>query len=223
MGKTGARPQAKVSAEWSPDLAYAVGLLVTDGNLSSDGRHMDFTSKDKQLVETFRSCLGIDNKIGRKTSSYTGKNNYLRVQFGDVLFYRWLEGVGLKPNKSKTLGALKVPDAYFFDFLRGCFDGDGSIYAYLDPRWHSSYMFYLTFVSASDPFLEWLGTTISRLTSIKGRLGESGKGVSSLRFAKKGTRILFDRMFYSHGLPCLGRKFTKAHEIFRINEVHDNA
>ena len=216
------KPQAKVSTEWSPGLAYAVGLLVTDGNLSKDGRHMDFTSKDKELIETFRSCLGIDNKIGRKTSGYTGKNNYLRVQFGDVLFYRWLEGVGLKPNKSKILGALKVPDAYFFDFLRGCFDGDGSIYAYWDPRWRSSYMFYLTFVSASDPFLEWLEATISRLTGIKGRSNKSGKGVSYLRFAKKGAQILFNRMFYLRGLPCLSRKFTKAQEIFRINKVHDN-
>ena len=39
---------------WSPDLAYAVGLLATDGNLSSDRRHMSFISKDRDLVETLR-------------------------------------------------------------------------------------------------------------------------------------------------------------------------
>lgn len=24
---------------WSPEMAYAIGLLTTDGNLSKDGRH----------------------------------------------------------------------------------------------------------------------------------------------------------------------------------------
>jgi len=33
--------------KWTPDLAYAVGLLVTDGNLSGDGRHITLRSKEK--------------------------------------------------------------------------------------------------------------------------------------------------------------------------------
>src|SRR5688572_26861634 len=36
-----------------PDVSYAVGLAATDGNLSGDGRHMSFVSKDRDLVETF--------------------------------------------------------------------------------------------------------------------------------------------------------------------------
>ena len=37
---------------WTPQLAYAVGLLVTDGNLSPDGRHICMRSSDKNLLET---------------------------------------------------------------------------------------------------------------------------------------------------------------------------
>lgn len=40
------KPQGK-PITWSPEIAYAVGLLTTDGSLSIDGRHIDFTSKDK--------------------------------------------------------------------------------------------------------------------------------------------------------------------------------
>ena len=38
--------------KWTSELAYAVGLLTTDGSLSKDGRHIDLTSKDvEQLIE----------------------------------------------------------------------------------------------------------------------------------------------------------------------------
>ena len=33
--------------KWTPELAYIVGLITTDGCLSSDGRHLTFTSCDK--------------------------------------------------------------------------------------------------------------------------------------------------------------------------------
>ena len=42
-----------------------------------------------------------------------------QIQFGDVVFYQWLLSLGLTPNKSKTIGPLKIPYEYFFDFLRG--------------------------------------------------------------------------------------------------------
>jgi hypothetical protein len=49
--------------EWAPKLAYAVGLIATDGNLSKDGRHLVRTSEDKALLETARDCPGLENSI----------------------------------------------------------------------------------------------------------------------------------------------------------------
>lgn len=48
---------------WSPELAYATGLIATDGSLSSDNRHVSLTSSDIQLLNTFRTCLNLKNKI----------------------------------------------------------------------------------------------------------------------------------------------------------------
>ena len=39
---------------WDPEVAYAVGLIATDGNLSRDGRHMSVTSKDRDLIGVLR-------------------------------------------------------------------------------------------------------------------------------------------------------------------------
>ena len=63
--------------KWTPEFAYAIGLLTTDGNLSKDGRHITFTSKDIQLVKTFKKYLNLtDVKIGTKTSGTTSSSNY---------------------------------------------------------------------------------------------------------------------------------------------------
>lgn len=213
------RPLGKVATTWSPNLAYAVGLLATDGSLSKDGRHINFTSKDYQLVDTFRSCLGLSNKIGTKSGSYASKNTYYQVQFGDVLFYRWLEQVGLHPHKAKTLGPLEIPEKFFFDFLRGCFDGDGTIWGFWDTRWKNSFIFYIAFASASLSFLKWTQRCTENYANIKGHLAPSTR-TTQLRYGKREARILFDAMYYKKNLPCLARKRVKALAIFAEDPYH---
>ncbi|KKQ97202.1 hypothetical protein A3E15_01705 [Candidatus Woesebacteria bacterium RIFCSPHIGHO2_12_FULL_42_9] len=51
---------------WTANLAYVVGLITTDGSLSKNGRHIDFTSKDYDLIKTFAKILKLKNKVGSK-------------------------------------------------------------------------------------------------------------------------------------------------------------
>ena len=222
MGERGPKPKRHVSTEWSRELAYVVGLIATDGCLSTDGRHIEFNSKDKELVYTFRKCLKLENTVGKKTSGYTGRKDYYRIQFGDVYFYEWLQGIGLSPRKSKSIGKLKIPTRYFFDFLRGSFDGDGTIYSYWDPRWHSSYMFYITFTSASRSHLQWLKESIEKILCIPGKIKE-GARTYQLVYAKTSSRGLLKKMFYEENIPYLKRKFMKAMEILNIDSLHSQA
>lgn len=215
MGIRGTKPQRKVSTKWSPELAYAVGLITTDGSLSKDGRHIDFTSQDVELAHLYRKCLGIQHiAIGYKKNSISGKR-CSRIQFGDIHFYGWLEQIGLTQRKSLTLGPIAIPDKFFFDFVRGCFDGDGSIYSFWDTRWRDSFMFYIAFASGSRKFVEWLREKIRLSVGIKGHISASaGENTLQLRYAKRESLILFQRMFYEKNLPCLRRKFLKAQDIF---------
>ncbi|PIZ81282.1 MAG: hypothetical protein COY02_02875, partial [Parcubacteria group bacterium CG_4_10_14_0_2_um_filter_41_6] len=100
------RRLSKVKIEWSPDFAYAIGLLATDGNLSKDGRHINMTSKDEEMISVFKKCLSIQNKTGRKCRGGSKEKKYFQVQFGDKNFYNFLMSLGLTPAKSKTLGPL---------------------------------------------------------------------------------------------------------------------
>jgi len=217
MGKRGPKPKGKVKIKWSADFAYIVGLIVTDGNLSSDGRHITFVSKDIEQINNFKKCLGLrDIKTGKNFSGYNRQFAH-RVQFGDILFYNFLLSIGITPNKSKTIGRIDIPDKHFFDFLRGCFDGDGCTYSYWDPRWKSSFMFYTEFVSAGGKHISWLRETIFQKIGIYGHVTKDSKGSTyQLKYAKKESLILLKKMYYSTSNLFLSRKKLKIDKMLGI-------
>lgn len=208
MGKRGTKPQGKVKIKWSPGFAYAIGLLVTDGCLYKDGRHISLTTKDIEQAENFKKCLGLSVKIGSKYSGFKGVCYH--VQFGDVIFFEFLVSIGITPAKSKTIGKIDIPDEYFFDYLRGCFDGDGCFYSYWDPRWKSSHMFYIEFASASNKHIIWLQKEIEDKIKIKGSIKSTkNQACLILRYAKKESLEIIENMYYNPRVVCLARKLTK--------------
>ena len=216
MGKRGSKPKGKVKIKWSPEFAYALGLLATDGNLSPDGRHFDFTSKDRDQLLNFMYCLGIKVKIGHKTSGFTGKMRP-RIQFGDVNFYRFLLGIGFMPAKTKIISSLLIPRTYLFDFLRGHLDGDGTFYSYWDPRWKSSFMFYLVFISASKKHIQWIRNILFDILRIKGHITrDPKKSTFQLKYAKKESLKLLRKIYYSDEVVCLRRKKLKIKKALSI-------
>lgn len=206
---------------WSPDLAYVVGLITTDGNLSSDGRHITLRSNDRPLLDTCRKILQKPTvTIAETHSSGFTTNTCHRVQIGDIALYEWLRAIGLTPNKSKTIGPLSIPDEYFRDFLRGHLDGDGSVYTYRDDYpakrlGNVKYVYtrlYLRFLSASELHIRWINDTIIRLTDLHGRMYRRAPRVLGrspqweVRYAKRETLALLAWMYYKPNLPALERK-----------------
>lgn len=209
------RLKRKVKTEWSSNLAYAIGLLTTDGNLSKDGRHIDLTSKDREQLENFLGCIKRKVKISFK---YSGSGRrYPRIQFSDVNFYNFLLSIGLKPKKTMTISIIRVPMKYFFDFLRGHLDGDGSFYSYFDPRWQSSYMFYTNFSSASRIHIVWLRKMLRRLLKINGYISKSiNSAVYQLRYAKRESLLLLPKLYPNNRIVCLSRKRLKIQKALAI-------
>lgn len=203
---------------WSADLAWVVGLIATDGNLARNGRSICITSKDRELLETAQRCLGLR---GGMVSVRGGHGRRcLRLQWKSRRLYGWVTTVGLMPAKTLRLGALAIPDEFFPDFLRGCIDGDGSIVTYVDrynTRKHPKYVYdrlFVSLVSASLPFLEWVRHSVRRLRGLSGHLSvrrSAGRhDVGCLRYAKQESVSLLKWMYYAPDVPALGRKRRKA-------------
>lgn len=200
---------------FNPSLAYCVGLIATDGSLSNSGRHIDFTSSDLALIETYKSIINPGAKVGTKKNGHG--NSSFRVQVSDVALYDFLINTGLTPNKSLNLKKLNIPDKYYRDFLRGCFDGDGTAYTYKDTRWPSSIMYYMSLYSASAEFIDWIRFQNSKLAEVStGSLlkKQDTTTVHRLNYAKADTKKLYQYMYYKDALPCLGRKRDKIASFF---------
>lgn len=203
------KPRGK-PIKWSPEIAYAVGLITTDGCLSNDRRHIIMRSSDISQLKTFKNCLNLTNKISEtKNNGWAIKPAY-RVQFGNVILYKWLFHIGLMPNKTKRIGTLKIPDKYFFDFLRGHLDGDGYIRNFQDPVYPSSERLYIIFHSASLKHLKYLQRQIKNLLDINGSIMFHSKEFA-LQYAKKDSLKLLPRLYYDKKAPCLKRKYKIAH------------
>lgn len=207
MGRRGPKPRRTSDPEWSPELAYVCGLMATDGHLSIDRRHLNLTSVDIEQLETFKRCLQITAPISWKSNGHGRKCS--QIQWSDSYLYKWFISIGITPQKTFTINEIKVPDLYFFDLLRGEFDGDGSSHAYWDTRWRSSVSLYMSIVSASRAHLEWLNKKIVALSGNSGLVRQYGTGIPYLIFSKTKARTLYDRMYYSPDIPYLKRKKEK--------------
>src|SRR5205809_5072095 len=89
------RPRARPPLVWSPEIAYAVGLIATDGNLSPSGRHVSVSSGEREVLETFLRCIARSAHIGHVKGGFG--THGLRVQMGAVGLYRWLQSIRLRP------------------------------------------------------------------------------------------------------------------------------
>lgn len=217
MNNRGPKPKGKVKIEWSSDFAYAIGLLVTDGCVYSDGRHINLTSKDYEQVLHFKMALRVNNSITKKARDKEKVKKYYMIQFGDVSFVRFLHSIGIGPAKSKTIQHVQVPDKFFFDFLRGCLDGDGTFYSYWDSRWKSSFMHYLAFASASRGFINWLRMRIKELAGVSGHVtANKDKDFWQLRYAKEQGTVLIRKMYPSKDVMHLSRKRLKINRTFAM-------
>lgn len=208
--------QEKVKIRWSSNFAYAVGLITADGCLHKDERHIKFCSKETELTDKFKTALKLSNKT-MKVFAQDGSRYWWVVDFGDKVFYQFLNSIGLTSAKSKTIKKVDVPNEFFADFLRGLFDGDGTFYTFRDKRWPNSFGFRISFASASTNFVNWLHKKLARLYGIKGFI-KNGKGVFNLDYTKGDSRKLFDAMYYKDNLLRLERKYNSINQTLKLDE-----
>ena len=212
--------------QWTADLAYAVGLIATDGNLSPKRGALSITSNDVDLLDAVRSRLDFRARIRPHVGGYGLRCH--RLIWHDCVLYEWLLTIGLTPAKSLTLGPLAIPDEYFADFFRGCIDGDGSIVTYVD-RYNTfkspAYVYtrlFVSIVTASRRFAEWLQAVVRRLLGLSGsitvRRSPGKRDIFCLRYAKAESLSILRWLYHSPDVLCLERKRVIAVPFLRSPE-----
>lgn len=183
----------------SPELAYIVGLIASDGHLPRQNNCVVLTTTDQELLDIFRTLLDMPDANVTVTHPLPPRKTAYMVQVCDYVFRDFIESRGITPQKTLTIGPLDIPDEVFVDFLRGELDGDGGWH--ISSGWRDVQYLVAKFTSKSRSYLEWLHSSIERLAGLVGRF--SGYG---LVYNGHNAERLGEWLYYASDLPCLTRK-----------------
>lgn len=113
--------------------SYFLGLLYADGSLCKSNYNvsLEWHIRDVDSLKLIRDNLCPTCKIYKRFSKKTG-NYYVRISVANKDLYYQLLDFGLYPNKTKTISrpGQWLPQKYVQHFIRGYFDGDGSVIEY---------------------------------------------------------------------------------------------
>lgn len=195
--------------------AYLFGFIFADGyvvyneNTRTYELAMQLQSQDKYILDALNKELGGAHSITHKNPqdkiingvfTRSGHIDVLRVYSKDIVSDLMEHGV--VPDKTHNYVLPKVPDEYFFDFLRGYIDGDG---CYYNNHGHT----YMHITCASMDVLEWLKTILDKY------------GISTSIYKEKELKYrltctdgntvsdLVNLLYHDNFSLCLSRKYDK--------------
>lgn len=206
--------------EWSPQMAYVLGLIYADGTIidarkSSRTCYLQISNNDKPLLEQVKQAMSSKHSIiSRKPRhvNFFGKSYFCKENFslriGSRIIFKDLVQLDLTPRKSLTIGLPKLPKKHFRFFLRGYFDGDGCIGTYSKnnktPRLH------VVFVSGSYGFLDQLSNKLSLVLDIGKNNVLTGTRAFRISYRKSSGLKILSYMYKGLGsAPFLERKYKK--------------
>ena len=145
---------------WSKEMAYILGLILTDGNIGTEDDRISITMKDVEVLEKVKRKLESNHPI-----KYTEANDIYQFRFAREKMSDRLREIGITKKKSLIVEFPEVPDEFLSHFIRGVFDGDGSVF--FEPRSKKSPL-RVSFISGSKTFM----TTLENMLHLHAGLSE---------------------------------------------------
>jgi hypothetical protein len=129
-------------SSWSPQMAYVLGLFYTDGHVDPGWKReperkshrqasVRISQKEPELLEKISTLMKTNARFRyRKQYQYehTVAGALYTLEFVNEKLYEDLFSLGVTPRKSLTLTFPDVPTELVGHFLRGCWDGDGTVH-----------------------------------------------------------------------------------------------
>lgn len=108
---------------WTPNMAYILGFILTDGTVS--GTTASIHQKDKTILELIGKALKFNAPVRKRQN---GKSHIHSLTINRKEMVDDLLALGITENKSLSVSFPDVPEDYLPHFIRGVIDGDGWVH-----------------------------------------------------------------------------------------------
>ena len=173
---------------WSDEMAWVLGLFVTDGHVNKSTHSIYFSQKDERILKLIAKYMDAEyvlTPFGKTKTTPTIVINSREIKED-------LEQLGITANKSLTLKFPPVPERFLPSFIRGVMDGDG----YVEPRGY-----YMPITSASIDFSNAL-LSIFKSWELNARLiqevSKKGREIYRVRVSGKHYLIKLANIIYQN-------------------------
>ncbi len=190
---------------WSKEMAYVLGLILTDGNIGTDDAQISITMKEGYLLKNIKKILKSEHPVKSKKNTDMYYFGFCRKKMSDKLFE-----LGITSNKSLKVNFPDVPDKFLSHFIRGVFDGDGCVF--FEARSKKSPL-RVSFVSGSKAFMTALESKLHSHAGLHKRniYKRHAKNMSySIRYGHNDSLRFFDYIYAGANKSLrLDRKYQK--------------
>lgn len=198
----------------SPNMAYIMGFLASDGNISKRDNSIKIalSSVDREILEKIKKEIEIENDI---TDTIT--NNGFPVStltWSCKQHKEKLALYGIIPNKTFLLTPpYALQKKYWIDYIRGYFDGDGSINLLNSGYWRWQ------ICSVKEIFLQWVIDFLYdeyQIPKVNVLYDEChGKnGIYYFQYSTNAAKQIYNILYTPNSL-CLKRKKEKFDKIIK--------
>lgn len=178
--------------KWSPDMAYVLGFILTDGHIS--GNTLVIAQKELEILERIAHSMDATHPIRRRTNNGNSHIHTLSINRKSIVDD--LGRLGISADKSLTVEMPEVPSEYLPHFVRGVIDGDG---------WVQDRGYVMNVTSGSDAFATALHD-VFEAQGYNGRLVKDGNAWRVWVSGKQDVINLADWLYEDCGDLYLRRK-----------------
>lgn len=149
----------------TPETSYIIGLIQTDGHMNKSSRNrgkltIELSDIDRDIIYKIAKYIPYNYSIFKRTRKTNFSNNFhgIGIRVYNQEFRAWLNQCGIPYGKKSLIVSppLHLKDLSIDDYVRGLWDGDGSV------GYTGSKIPYLSFTTHSPALRDFIENYISQ-------------------------------------------------------------